>query len=169
MIKIEKTKVYGWEAAIPNFPNYTVTKNGEVFNKQGKRLKPSLQRNGYLKVSLCNDEIKHKGFLVHRLVAQAFIQNPKNLPQVNHIDGDKTNNCVWNLEWCTPLENLNHSHVIEKASKANLTKVECVTTGIIYDSFKEIEETIGLSHSNLVACCKGRRKTCGGMKWRYAV
>lgn len=169
MINIEKTEVFGWEAAIPirGFPNYTITRNGEVFNKNGLQLKPSESNNGYLRVSLSNDKVKHKRFLVHRLVAEAFIPNPKNLPQVNHIDKNKHNNSVENLEWCTPLENLNHSRVIEKASEAKLTKVKCVTTGKVYDSFKEIEETLGLSHSNLVACCNGRRKTCGGMVWRY--
>lgn len=169
MIKIEKLETFGWESNIPDFPNYTVNQNGDVYNKHGVKLKPSVQRNGYLIVSLSNEKVKHKRFLVHRLVAQAFIPNPNGLPQVNHIDKNKQNNCVDNLEWCTPLENLNHSKVIEKASKAKLTKVKCITTGKVYNSFKEIEETLGLPHSNLVACCNGKRKTCGGMEWRYAI
>lgn len=170
MIKIENVDVYGFEAAIPirDFPNYKITKDGKVFNKKGVQLKPIESNNGYLRVSLSNGNVKHKYFLIHRLVAEAFIPNPYGLPQVNHIDRNKHNNCVNNLEWCTPLQNLNHSKVIEKAIKAKLTKVECITTGKVYNSFKEIEEKLGLSHSNLVACCNGRRKTCGGLKWRYA-
>ena len=157
-----------FESNIPEFPNYRVTPQGEVFNRNGVKLKPETQNNGYLRVSLSNGKVKHKRFLVHRLVAQVFIPNPNKFPQVNHLDQNKQNNDASNLEWCTPLDNLKHSRVIEKASEAKFTKVRCVTTGQIFNSFKEIEERYGLSHSNLVACCKGRRPTCGGMKWEYA-
>ena len=127
-----------------------------------------MSSRGYLRVSLSNGIIKHKRFSIHRLVAEAFIPNPNNLPQVNHKDENKTNNCVDNLEWCTAIENLNHSNVIGKATKAKLKRIRCVDTGRIYASIKDVCETFGLSHSNIVACCNGRRKNCGGMKWEYA-
>lgn len=152
---------------ISEYPKYEVTEEGDVFNQNGLKLKPEKTRNGYLRVSLSNDKNKHKRMLVHRLVAEAFIPNPKNLPQVDHKNEIKTDNHVSNLRWATPLENLNHSKVIEKASEAKFTKVRCITTGIIFNSIKEASETYNLSYSNIVACCNGRRHTCGGMKWEY--
>lgn len=75
---------------------YDVTDTGEVFSRlSNKVLKAGKTKKGYLIVNL-----RQKTFNLHRLVAQAFIPNPDNLPQVNHIDGDKTNNNVTNLEWC---------------------------------------------------------------------
>ena len=73
--------------------------------------------NGYLRVSLSKDGV-NKTHKVHRLVAQAFIPNPDNLPQVNHIDGDKTNNNVDNLEWCTQSENMRHAYKLRLKSIA---------------------------------------------------
>lgn len=152
---------------IKGFESYSVDQAGNVYNSSGKMLRPSVSNNGYLRVSLSNEHMKHKRFLIHRLVAEAFIPNPEGKVQVNHKDQDRTNNQVDNLEWTTPLENLNYSNIIAKANRAKQKKVRCITTGVVYDSFKAIEQEFGLSHSNLVACCNGRRKTCGGLRWEY--
>ena len=154
-------------AKIPEFPRYEVTEGGEIFNEDGHKLKPELTRNGYLRVSLSNDSVNHKRMLVHRLVANAFIPNPGNLPQVDHINEIKTDKRVNNLRWSTPFDNLKHSGVIDKASIAKFTKVRCVTTGKVYMSIKEAAEDLGLYHSNIVACCNNRRSTCGGLQWEY--
>jgi len=69
---------------------------------------PQLTENGYLATSIKYNK-KHKFILIHRAVAMAFVPNPLNLPEVNHKDGDKTNNNDWNLEWCTNEENIQHS------------------------------------------------------------
>ena len=168
MIKLERIDSQSANiAVIKDFPNYYIDTRGNVFNINGVQLKPLISNKGYLRVSLSNNKIKHKRFSIHRLVAEAFIPNPENLPQVNHKDEDKTNNCVENLEWCTALENLNYSRIIEKASEAKERKIKCITTGEIFSSLKEVENKLGLSHSNLVACCMGRRKRCGGMEWEY--
>lgn len=169
MIKVENIEVYGWKTAIPiqGFPKYRVDTFGNVYNSGGLILKPIVSKKGYLRVSLSNDFVKHKKFLVHRLVAEAFIPNPKNLPQVNHKDENKQNNSVKNLEWCTPLENLKYSGIIEKARKTNFQKVKCLDDGKIYNSIKEVCELFGLHHSNVVACCNGRRRRCGGKTWMY--
>lgn len=152
---------------IKGFESYSVDTNGNVFNSRGSMLRPYVSNKGYLRVSLSNDKTKHKRFLVHRLVAEAFVPNPDCKPQVNHKDFNRANNRVENLEWVTPLENLNHSSVIEKAGVAKHRKIRCVTTGAVYESLKAAEEALGLSHSNLAACCNGRRKRCGGLKWEY--
>lgn len=104
---------------------------------------------------------------MHRLVAKAFIPNPDMLPQVNHLNGIKDDNRVQNLEWCTALDNLNYSNVIEKASVAKFTPVRCKTTGEVFSSIKEAAEKYGLYHANIVACCNGRRTHCGKMEWEY--
>ena len=158
-----------WENAVPidGFPEYRVDRSGNVYNSKQQILKPDVSSKGYLRVSLSNATIKHKRFLVHRLVAQAFIPNPEKLAQVNHIDGDKANNNAENLEWCTPLANLLHSDIIAKASKAKERKIRCVTSGKIYSSINEAVCELGVSHSNIVACCAGRRNKCGGMEWKY--
>lgn len=152
---------------IKDFPNYNIDRNGIVKNRKGRVIKPEISNTGYERVSLSNEDIKHKKMSVHRLVAETFIPNPRKLPQVNHINENKTDNRVDNLEWSTPLHNLEHSRIIEKASVAKFTKIRCITTGKIYNSVKEAADEFGLAHSNIVACCNGRRSKCGGLEWEY--
>lgn len=95
---------------IPGYEDlYLVNKDGQIYSKKrNKLLSPDKDKYGYLQVKLCkNGEIKN--FKVHRLVALTFIQNPLNLPQVNHLDGDKLNNNISNLEWCTCSQNNKHA------------------------------------------------------------
>lgn len=163
-MKFEKTEVWGFEHAKKiDDMNYFITKNGVIFNSKGHRIKEQVSNNGYLRVSLHN----HKKYLVHRLVAQTFIPNPNDLPQVNHINEDKKDNRAENLEWVTCLENLNHSKIIEKASVKKYKKVICIDTNEIFENIKTACIKYRIHHSNLVACCKGRRKTAKGYKWGY--
>ena len=84
--------------------------------------------NGYVYVTLCDENGQRKNFYVHRLVAEAFLPNPDNLPQVNHLDYDRKNNKVTNLEWCTSTENVRHS-----LCNQPLTRKSCHTnTGYKY-------------------------------------
>lgn len=163
MIEIDKTEM----KQIEDFPRYFIDKKGNIYNDKGLKLKQQISSSGYLRVSLCNNKIKHKMFLVHRLVAKAFIPNPNCYTQVNHKDYNKQNNNVENLEWVTPLQNLNYSNIIEKASKAKFKRVKCNETGEIFESIKDACEKYNLYHSNIVACCNGRRKRTGGYSWSY--
>ena len=101
--------------------HYQVSNTGEVRSvKNGPfLLKGDHQRNGYKRVYLWLNGGK-KNFCVHRLVAEAFIPNPFHLTDVNHLDEDKDNNAVWNLEWCTHLYNMNYGNVRRKISLANI-------------------------------------------------
>jgi hypothetical protein len=92
---------------VEDYPSYEVSSAGRV-RRDGKFIKSVASTRGYLRVSLSKDG-KPKGFFVHRLVAKAFIKNPENKPQVNHIDGDPGNNFISNLEWVTAQENERHA------------------------------------------------------------
>lgn len=124
-----------WEAVKYFENNYKVSNLGKVKNiKTGRILKGVLDKDKYLKLTLYNGGIKFNK-IVHRLIAQAFVPNPKNKPQVNHIDANKQNNNAINLEWCTPLENIRHAmdkgiKGTAKGSRNNLSKL--VEKDIIY-------------------------------------
>ena len=79
---------------IKDFPNYTINEIGEVFNENGKQLKPEVSNAGYCRVSLSKPGVSHKWLSVHRLVAEAFIDNPNNYSQVNHINENKTEKTI---------------------------------------------------------------------------
>ena len=94
---------------INNYSDYMANVNGNIFSiKSNKYLKPQLYKNGYTNVDLCNNG-KVKKFLIHRIIAETFLPNPKNKSQVNHINGNKSDNRVENLEWVTHSENQKHS------------------------------------------------------------
>lgn len=107
---------------------YRACKSGQIFStgnirrKKGGYLKPWLIGNGYEMVMLYKDN-KPKKFLVHRLMAQTFIPNPNDLPEVNHIDGNRLNNRPENLEWVTSKQNKQHAHKL--GLYANLGKKPC--------------------------------------------
>jgi hypothetical protein len=96
--------IKGWEDL------YTISSDGKVFSiRTGKYLKPRLSMDGYERVALCRGRNYRREYRVHRLVAEAFIENPNNLPQVNHKDFNVKNNCLENLEWVTNKENAEYS------------------------------------------------------------
>lgn len=165
---------------------YQISNYGRVksldYNHTGrvKELAPRANRGGYLYINLYNKGIR-KTHVIHRLVARAFIDNPNDYPVVNHKDCNKQNNHASNLEWCTISQNTKHAYdnglintrdIIIKASKANKKPVRCITTSKEFESAKEAEYIYGVSHSNIAACCKGKRKSAGKLNgeklvWEY--
>lgn len=145
---------------------YQISSLGRVKSlRNNKILKPSLTtKKEYLGVSLCKDG-KVKRFVIHRLVAKMFIDNPNNYCCVNHKDQNKTNNCVENLEWCTASYNV-------KYSKKNIKKV-CqydMNDNLIkmWDSSYQAKKELKLKSARSIdQCCKGTRKTTYGYKWSY--
>lgn len=139
---------------------------------KGKILTPCNNGKGYLHIYLIKDG-KSKKFYVHRLVADAFLENPNNYPCVNHKDENRSNNDVSNLEWCTHLYNSNYGRcrqkISEKATKIPVIQILSDGTEVRYESTHYAEKCTHINHSNITSCCKGRTKTAGGFVWRYAI
>lgn len=93
---------------IQNFPNYLIDDSGNVWSKKSNKMLAPIISKGYVKANLYTNR-KCKIMAVHRLVALTFIPNPNNLPEINHKDGDKSNNHVSNLEWCDSKHNKKHA------------------------------------------------------------
>jgi hypothetical protein len=141
--------------------------NGSSNNSKERFLKSTKNTCGYLFVILYK-EGKGKSHKVHRLVAQAFLPNHNNLPQVNHKDEDKTNNRVENLEWCDAKYNNNYGSRTEKRRKPILQFTKNNEFVRRWDSIIEVEKELGFKHSNISKCCKGKNKSVGGFIWGYA-
>lgn len=157
---------------IKEYPNYGVNENGEVFNLlTNTKLKPWVS-NGYQYVSLGRKNKKR----VHRLVANAFIPNPQNLPVVNHLDENKLNNNVSNLEWCTHRDNVMYGEhapaknirIAQELSKKKV--VQCTLDGQVvceYESIQFASEQSGVIRTSISHCCIGDYKSAGGFTWKY--
>ena len=153
---------------------YEVSCRGMVrgMKRQGTHggvLRPHLSTKGYMLVDLCKDG-KAKSFLLHRLVAEAFLENPKQLPCINHKDEDKLNNFVENLEWCNQSYNNSYGTVRERRAKTRGRPCKGVWpdgTTKIYENCADAGRDLGLSQGSIWGCCNGRWKTSGGAKWSY--
>lgn len=160
-----------WGAIEINDGRYEVSNRGRVRNRTTNRiLTPHTEKNGYLSVCLCFDGkclTKH----VHRLVALFFLENKEGLPQVNHINGRKDDNRSTNLEWCTAKQN--HAH----ARKMGLIKGSTLFKPVIarnsretrhFRSITDAAEATGCLKTNIVKCCRKKRKYACGYEWEYA-
>lgn len=147
-----------------------VDKEGNVFKKTKQGAIPLAKRkdrHGYEYVEVSNNGGRAKVF-VHRLVALAFHKNPDNLPQVNHIDGDKRNNHADNLEWVSNSDNQMHSrYVLGNTTGFRDKPVVCLDTGEEFISTRDAWRKTGISYSHISECASGKRKSAGGRRWGY--
>lgn len=161
---------------IPNHSGYQVSNLGQIKGKNKKILSGGVKK-GYREVILVNNNVRYYK-LVHRLVAEVFIPNPENKPQINHKDGNKLNNSVTNLEWCTASENMKHAYKqgLQKplyakenprAKKVNQYDLQNKLLKC-YDGIKEASRINKLNPRDISKCCQYRRKQVGGFIWRYA-
>lgn len=152
------------------------SKDRIVFGGRINRLAPGCELNprrnscGYLRVQLCKYGIK-KWFFVHRLVAEAFVSNPEDLPQVNHRDEDKKNNRADNLEWVTASDNCRYGNKPDATRRAHSIPVEQYSLNgeliASYTSTADAAAKNGLHQTHICSVCLGKRKTCGGYIWKY--
>ena len=172
-----------WKDILGYEGKYMVSNWGRVkslnYNRTGKEriLKAGDNGNGYLEVILFK-EGKGKHYKIHRLVAQAFLENSKGYNEVNHKDENKQNNCVENLEWCSRSYNNNYGTGNKKRAEksTNNPKISKAVIGINkvsgeireFPSIMEASRQLGIPNSNICACLKGRQKSAGGYVWFYA-
>ncbi len=181
---------------IKDYEGYAVSNIGRVkslnYNRTGNErvLKTKRDKYGYLYANLYKDGVQ-KTFLVHRLVAEAFIPNPENKPFIDHINTIRDDDRAENLRWCTCKENCNNPITRQKNSEARkgekaLWYGKCGTlhptskpvigvnkiTGeeVRFANAREAERALGISHSSITQCCKGSKhyNSAGGYEWMYA-
>lgn len=144
---------------------YAITMTGRVWSYRNKKfLKPGNNGKGYLFVNLCKDD-SSKSFYLHRLVAETYLPNPDNKPQVGHIDDNPKNNCWDNLYWTSCLNNINYGKRAKSAKGAK--KVICVETGQIFRTLNEAAEEMNLDQGNISRVCNGKAKTTGGYTFEF--
>ena len=171
-------------AALPIFDGTIwVDTCGNIFSiKSGnlKLLKCSLNPKGYETIKI-RHRGKHHSIKPHREVAKMFIGNIHNKPQVNHIDGNKLNNCIENLEWVTNGENQKHAHKIglvqntEPAWKASVASRQKAVRGFnrttsefkYFNSISEAAKDLKINASDISQCCRNNIKSAGNYTWEY--
>lgn len=172
---------------IQGYPNYYVTDSGDIYSRNYKntgrikKMVPRKNTNGYYQIPISNGKTR-KDIIVHRIVAETFIPNPDNKPEVNHINGNKADNRVENLEWVTRSENMRHRYrtlkykgsLYNRFGKDNPTSkiIQQIKDGKVvaeyYGSY-EVERTTGIDAHHVRNVCNGvyGQKTAGGYQWKY--
>ncbi len=151
--------------------HYFIHDTGKVVNEYGREIKHHFRRaNGYPYVVFRKKDddgiLLRRKIMIHRMLAESFIPNPFGYDQVNHIDGDKTNFALSNLEWVTGSENQMHSrYILMNKTGFDDMPVRCVETNTIYRSTRDAWRETGISFSHISECASGKRKTAGGYHW----
>lgn len=161
-MRIEPLKGYEYE--------YEICDDGTIYSKLTEiRVRPSLDKRGYLKVSLCKDGVR-KTHRVHILTAIQYVPNPDNLPIVDHKDGVKTNPHYRNLEWVTQQENVNRAYAMGLNSKVTPVQMLDKDYKEVIKKFNTLSEASREMHIDKTAIsrvCNNQRKTAGGYGWRF--
>ena len=183
-MKIENRSTIIWKDLKGFEDKYKISPNGEIINKKNNtKVKCRISKDGYLRATIY---YKKKGYIksIHRLVAETFInKNPINqILEVNHIDGNKLNNSISNLEWVTHKENINHAwknklfEPVREASKRygknnpNAKKVYQIKDNVVIQVFNTIKEAsikTKTNKTNIGKCCNNKRKKANGFKWSF--
>lgn len=194
-MKLQKEE---WKAVVGYEGLYEISSFGRVRSvprkgTNGGIIRPSFSNSGYLQTHLFKNG-KEKTFQVHRLVATHFIENVNNLPEVNHKDENKTNNCVWNLEFCTRTYNENYGTKKERSTKNHNYKESSIKSALHHDykevgrklskpiiqkdmdgnevrrwaSNQEIKRTLNYSCGNISMVCNGKKPSAYGYIWEFA-
>lgn len=149
---------------------YGIFNDGGVYSHRSRKfLKPSTNGSGY-KCVILNYKGFKKSMTVHKLVALHFLENLDNLPEINHIDEDKTNNRADNLEWCSRKYNMNYSNIYSKLSnKFSKPVLQFTLEGDFVKEFKNALEPqrLGIASSSIYNCLSGNYKKHRGFIWKY--
>lgn len=169
---------------IENFENYEISSYGRIrslnFNNEKRisLLKTSISKKGYVRVRVSKNNKKYT-INIHKLVGLAYVPNPDNKPQINHLDGNKQNNYYKNLEWSTNLENQIHARengLIKPPPKSGdnscsipVNQYELFTFKLIkkWDCINDVERDLKIPRQNVIKCCKKRRISAGNFHWCY--
>ena len=164
---------------IPNYEgHYQASNLGRIrsIKKETKILKEINRNDGYKYVNLSKNG-KSKPIKVHKIIAKTFLSNPQNFPVINHKDGNKINNSIDNLEFCTQSHNLKEAYKLglKKPNKINIRKRKKVLQKDksgkiikIWDSIKEASIKLNIKDSNISQVCKNKRNYAGNYIWEYA-
>ena len=154
---------------LPFDDKYAISNKGKIINvKNNKQLKTFINKNGYEYVQLSTNG-KRRTYRIHRLVAQCFINNNELKPYANHIDGNKLNNCVENLEWCTAKENDNNARNNNLKIQNKPILAINIKNGdkIVFSSLSECARFLNTNKGSIHRTLKGRRKAHKGYSFIY--
>lgn len=167
--EIDMEKTITW---VPGYESiYQISSDGKVWNvKSGATLRGNVNSHGYVVVSLTKDGVK-KDCKLHRLLALAFLPNPNDFDCVNHKDGDKLNNSLDNLEWCT--KGYNNRHAREQLGIDFSAKPVCQTTMsgdfvALWANLSQAAKSVGVTSACVSRCCEGHANSAGGYRWEFA-
>lgn len=170
------------EKFIKDYPAYKIDKQGKIFScfkpktsiitDDWREIRQVYDKScGYMIVTLCDGKGKRQNKRVHRLLMETFIPNPNNYPHINHIDGNKLNNSLDNLEWCSVKHNTQHAIQLGLMKPTGEKEIQQFTLdGLLVNEYKSIHEAgrqTGIAWQNISKVCRNERKHAGGYYWQY--
>lgn len=167
MVRDNMKDIEGYEG------RYAITEDGQVWSYYSKSFIYQRTNNEGYKLVRLRKNGQQKLYSVHQLVARTFIPNPNEYTEINHIDENKANNTISNLEWCTHQQNMLSGSCRErftekqKKTHPNRRAVLCVETQKIYSSMKEAQRETGIDNAAISKCCNHKRETAGGFHWKF--